>query len=530
MDTIIIFDFGGQYCHLISRRIKDLGVYAEVLPPQTKREDLGKISRLKGTSLKGIILSGAAASVYDENAPKMDRSIFNLGVPVLGICYGHQLIAYLEKGEVVSGVKGEYGITELTIDAQKLADTPNNLLAGLNKLEKVWMNHKDIVKSLPSNYQVTAATSNSPAAAFADEKNKIYGVQFHPEVSHTENGRQILENFVLKICGAKKEWETTQIIKNIQEEIKQKLKNPNGNHFSGINGRKALIGLSGGVDSSTAAVLVSPVIKDDLTAVYVDTGLMRCQETEFLEQEFAKYHLNLKIIKAEERFFHALKGITELEEKRKTIGKIFIDIFEEIAQQEKAEVLIQGTIYSDRIESGLTQNSATIKSHHNVGGLPQEMKLEVYEPLRDLYKDEVRNIARELGLSENIIHRHVFPGPGLAIRIIGEVTPEKAGIVRKASYIIEEELKKSNLYRQVWMAFAVLLPIKSVGIQGDARSYKFPVVVRIIESKDAMTANFAKIPYEILEKISTRITNEISEVNRVVYDISNKPPATMEWE
>jgi len=508
MDTIIILDFGGQYCHLISRRIRDFGVYAEVLPSSIKIEELKNIS-----GLKGIILSGGAASVYDKNSPKIEKDVLSIGVPIFGICYGHQLIAFLEDGEVESGKSGEYGVTELQISGL------NSLLSGLNKIENVWMNHKDVVKSLPDKYKITASTSNSPVSAFENEKDKIYGVQFHPEVTHTQNGNKILENFVLNICDAKKEWAISNVIENIREEIKQK-----------IGDKKAIIGLSGGIDSSTAAVLVSKILGENLTAVYVDTGLMRHRETEFIEQEFSKYDLDLRIIRAESRFFNALNGITEPEEKRKIIGKLFIDLFDEIAQQENAEILIQGTIYSDRIESGLTQNSSIIKSHHNVGGLPKDMKLQVYEPLRDLYKDEVRNIARHLGLSKNLANRQIFPGPGLAVRIIGEVTPEKANIVRKASYIIEEELKKSNLYDKVWMAFAVLLPIKSVGIQGDARSYKYPIVVRIIESKDAMTANFAKIPYEILERISTKITNEIAEVNRVVYDISNKPPATMEWE
>ncbi|PIU30501.1 glutamine-hydrolyzing GMP synthase [Candidatus Woesearchaeota archaeon CG07_land_8_20_14_0_80_44_23] len=508
MDTIAILDFGGQYCHLILRRILDFGVHAEVLPSNTRKEDLKKIS-----GLKGIILSGSAASVYDNDSPKCDKEILNIGVPVLGICYGHQLIAYLENGEVKSGNAGEYGVTELRTIGQ------SGLLQGLSKTEKIWMNHKDIVTKLPQDYSVVAVTDKSPIAVFENQKKKQYGVQFHPEVTHTENGNRILENFIFNVCNAKKELMISNIIENISDEIRKKIGN-----------RKAIIALSGGVDSSTTAILVSRIIGEKLTAVYVDTGLMRHKETEFMEQEFSKHNLNLKIINAADRFFSALKNITEPEEKRKIIGKLFIDIFDEIAQQEKAGVLIQGTIYSDRIESGITPNSSVIKSHHNVGGLPEKMNLEVYEPLRDLYKNEVRSIAKNLGLSENIINRHVFPGPGLAIRIIGEVTPEKAEIVRKAGYIIEEELRNANLYNKVWMAFAVLLPIKSVGIQGDARSYKYPIVVRIIESKDAMTANFSKIPYEILEKISTRITNEINEVNRVVYDISNKPPATMEWE
>lgn len=508
MDKIIVLDFGSQFSHLISRRIRDFGVYSEVLASNTNKEDLMKIK-----NLKGIILSGGAASVYDNSSPKCDKEILNLGIPILGICYGHQLIAHLNDGEVVSAESGEYGITELKILRE------GKLLTGLSNIERVWMNHKDIVKRLPNNYTVTASTINSPIAGFEDNKKKIYGVQFHPEVTHTKTGNKVLENFAFGICNAKKGWNVFNIIENIINETKQKIGN-----------KKAIIGLSGGVDSSTAAVLINKVINENLTAVYVDTGLMRHKETEFIEKTFSKYNLNLKIIKAQDRFFKELKDIAEPEEKRKIIGKLFIDIFNEIAQKENAEVLIQGTIYSDRIESGITQHSSKIKSHHNVGGLPDKMKLEVYEPLRDLYKDEVRKIAKKIGLLDEIIKRHVFPGPGLAVRIIGEVTQERAEIARKASFIIEQELKKADIYNKVWMAFAVLLPIKTVGIQGDARSYKYPIVVRIIESKDAMTANFAKIPYKILEKISTRITNEISEVNRVVYDISNKPPSTMEWE
>ncbi|MEO0092615.1 MAG: glutamine-hydrolyzing GMP synthase [candidate division WOR-3 bacterium] len=508
IDKIVILDFGGQYCHLISRRIRDLGVYAEIKPASTTVEEIRKIPKLKG-----IILSGGAKSVYEKNAPKCDADILKLGIPILGICYGHHLIAYLDNGKVTSGKVGEYGITELFIHKK------SSLLKGLRSKQIVWMNHKDIIKKLSKNFTIIARTKNSPIAVFADENRRIYGVQFHPEVTHTTSGNKILKNFVIDICNAKKEWDASQIINSIKDEIKMTIGN-----------RKSIIALSGGVDSSTAAILVKEVIGKNLVAVYVDTGLMRYQETEFIKKTFNKFNLNLKIVKAQERFFQSLKGVTDPEKKRKIIGKLFIDIFDEIAFQEKAEVLIQGTIYSDRIESGITQHSSVIKSHHNVGGLPKEIKLEIYEPLRNLYKDEVRKIAVKIGLSDEIIKRHVFPGPGLAIRIIGEVTPQKADIVRRASYIIEQELKKSNLYEKVWMAFAVLLPVKSVGIQGDARSYKYPIVLRIIESQDAMTANFVKIPYEILEKISTRITNEINEVNRVVYDISNKPPATMEWE
>lgn len=508
MDKIIVLDFGGQYCHLISRRVRDFGIYCEVLPPDITKEELEKIE-----NLKGLILSGGAASVYDKSSPKCGKNLLELNVPVLGICYGHQLIAHLAGGNVVQGETGEYGLTELKILEG------GTLLNGLSKNEKVWMNHKDEVKKLPTGYSILANTASSPVAVFGNANRKIYGVQFHPEVSHTINGDRILGNFVFGICKAKKEWRLSNIVQNIQNEAEEK-----------IGRRKAIIGLSGGVDSSTAAILLSKIIGKNLTAVYVDTGLMREKETEFIEKTFAKFNLKLKIVRAGDRFFRELREIAEPEQKRKIIGKLFIDIFNEIANEEKAEVLVQGTIYSDRIESGITRHSSKIKSHHNVGGLPKNMRLEIYEPMRDLYKDEVRKIAKEVGLPNEIIERHIFPGPGLAVRIVGEVTPKKVEIVRKASSVIEDELRKADLYDKIWMAFAVLLPIKTVGIQGDERSYKYPIVVRIVESKDAMTANFAKIPYEVLEKISTRITNEIREVNRVVYDISNKPPATMEWE
>ena len=508
MDKIIILDFGSQYSHLISRRIRNFNVYSEVLPSNTSIKELCKIK-----DLKGVVLSGGAASVYDKDAPEYDSRLFKIKIPILGVCYGHQLIAYYNNGKVIHGKRGEYGLTELKIIMG------SHLLNNLDKIEKVWMNHKDIVKELPKNYSIIGYTDNSPIAAFENNKEKIYGVQFHPEVSHTFNGNKILENFVFRICKAKKEYDTNKVIENINKEIKSELKS-----------KKAIIALSGGVDSSTATILVSKIINKNLIAIYVDTGLMRYKETEFIKKVFSKYKINLKIVDAKDKFFNSLKGITEPEEKRKIIGRLFIDIFNEIAQREKAGILIQGTIYSDRIESGIMKHSSKIKSHHNVGGLPENMKLNIYEPLRDLYKDEVRKIAKELKLPSEVISRHVFPGPGFGIRILGEITKEKADIVRRASYIIEEELKKADLYDKVWMGFAVLLSIKSVGVQGDSRSYKYPIVIRIVESKDAMTANFAKIPYEVLDVISTRITNEISEVNRVVYDISNKPPSTMEWE
>jgi len=508
MDRIAVLDFGGQYCHLISRRIRDLGVYCGVMPSDTTAEQLKQVEELKG-----VILSGGAASVYDSRSPKCDKQILAMGVPVLGICYGHQLIAHTAGGKVGYGKKGEYGITKLNVK------DGDDILKGLAGTEDVWMNHRDNVEKAPPGCRTLASTRDSKIAAYANARKKLYGVQFHPEVTHTPHGDRILENFALRVCKAKRQWSTRDFINQSIREARET-----------IGSRRAILGLSGGVDSSTAAVLVEKAIGKQLTAVYVDTGLMRHRETEFMRKTFSRRKLKLRIVDAGPRFFRALEGVVNPEKKRKIIGELFVRIFEEIALKEKAEVLIQGTIYSDRIESGLTKHSAVIKSHHNVGGLPKKMRLEVYEPLRDLYKDEVRKVARKLGLAKEIVDRHIFPGPGLAIRIVGEVTPEKADIVRRASHIIDEELRRSGLYGRVWMGFAVLLSIKNVGIQGDERTYRYPIVVRIVESRDAMTANFTRVPYDVLEAISTRIVNEIKHVNRVVYDITNKPPATMEWE
>jgi GMP synthase (glutamine-hydrolysing) len=506
-NIVLIVDFGGQYTHLICRRIKNLGVSAEII----YSEDLNKIT-LNG--VKGIILSGGAKSVYDKESPKISKDVFDCKIPILGICYGFQLICYLEGGVVKKGSIGEYGCCKISIIDK------GELFSGIKKKSfLVWMNHRDFVYKTPKEYKVTSITENSIVASFENREKNIYGVQFHPEVIHTKNGFKILKNFLFKICKVKKNSNNF----NIKEEIYKEIK-------SVLGFKKAIIGLSGGVDSSTATLMVNKVIGKNLIPVYVDTGLMRSGDKEFILKEFSKYDLNLRIIDAKEEFFKALKGVKAPENKRKIIGNLFIKIFENIALKEGAEFLIQGTIYSDRIESGLTKNSSIIKSHHNVGALPKKIKLKIYEPLRNLYKDEVRKIAEELGLSKEIIHRHVFPGPGLAIRIVGEVTREKVKIVRKADEIIQQELKNSGLYNKVWMGFAVLLPIRSVGIKGDARDYGYVVCVRIVDSKDAMTANFSKIPYNVLERISTRITSEIREVNRVVYDISNKPPATIEWE
>ncbi len=507
MDEIVVLDFGGQYSHLIARRIRELGVYAEIKDPSISSKELDNID-----DLKGIILSGGAASVYDKDSPSCEKQILDLNYPIFGICYGHQLLSFLSNGKVDRAESGEYGITDLRVESSSelLKDWSGN---------EVWMNHKDQVISMPQDFSLIASSSNSPVAAFEHQNKEIYGVQFHPEVTHTDQGGKIFENFVLNICNAKKEWNPSYLADDLIKKAREAVRDKN-----------AIIGLSGGVDSTTAAAIMSVAIGDNLTAVYVDTGLMRHNETEFIRETFSHRDLDLKIIEKKQEYFEMLEGVTAPEKKRKLIGNKFIEIFEEVAAEESADILVQGTIYSDRIESGITKHSETIKSHHNVGGLPAEMDLDVYEPLKDLYKDEVRDIARRLGLPDKILKRHVFPGPGFAIRIVGEVTPEKADIVRKASHIIKTEMKKEGLYEQVWMAFAVLLSLRNVGIEGDTRSYGYPIVIRIVESEDAMTANFAKIHYELLEKMSTRITNELDQVNRVVYDISNKPPATMEWE
>ena len=506
-DKVLIFDFGGQYAHLIARRVRELGYVPQIVPATYSKEKI-----LADSEVKALVLSGGARSVYEKNAPKFDKRILHLNFPTLGICYGHQLIAHFLGGRVKRGASGEYGNADLKVVKRGL------LLSGIKNPFKVWMNHRDTVAGLPAGFRVLAKTQTTPIAAFGNPKAAIYGVQFHPEVSHTDFGKKILVNF-LKLVSLNPKTKSRLDAKQVVDEAKVVL-----------YGKRAIVGLSGGVDSSTAAVLISKAIGKNLLAVYVDTGLMRHGETEQVRKIFRKFPLRFKVVQAAPRFFRKLRGVSNPEEKRRRIGKLFIRIFEEEAKKFKAQFLIQGTIYSDRIESGLTKYSSRIKSHHNVGGLPKKMKLKVYEPLRDLYKDEVRRLARRLGLPLEIIQRQVFPGPGLAIRILGEVTPEKVNVVRRADRIIQEELKHANYLKKIWMAFPVLLSIKSVGIQGDERTYKYPLVIRIVESKDAMTANFSKVPYKILEKLSTRITNEITEVNRVVYDISNKPPATMEWE
>ena len=503
-----MLDFGSQYSHLIVRRIRECGVYAEALPHNTVAARLATIP-----GLKGIVLSGSPASVRQQAPPAFDSAVLELGLPVLGICYGHQLLAHLSGGSVERSKMGEYGRTALRLTRACA------LFRGCPRKLTVWMSHKDVVTRAGRGFNAVAVTVASRFAAVENAAKKQFGVQFHPEVAHTEHGATILRNFVLSICHCRRQWKPSTFVAHAIAEARAR-----------IGKRRAIIALSGGIDSMTAATLVARAIGRRLTAVYVDNGLMRAGETEFVRRALARAGLRLKIVRCPNRFFRALRGIRAPERKRKVIGRLFIKIFKECAAKIGAQVLVQGTIYPDRIESGLTRRSSRIKSHHNVGGLPASPGLELYEPLRELYKDEVKAVARTVGIPREIIERHVFPGPGLAVRVLGEVTPEKVEIVRRASTIVEEELRKAGLYIRQWMGFAVLLPVKSVGVQGDARTYGHVVAVRAVESRDAMTANFSKLPSSLLDRISTRITNEIPKVNRVVYDITNKPPATMEWE
>ncbi len=502
---ILILDFGGQATHLIGRRVRELGYAAEIVPPG---HSAAKIKR--DPAVRGLILSGGARSVYEKNAPRVDTRIFSLGLPVLGICYGHQVVAHSLGGKVEKGAKGEYGPAAVSISKKSL------IFNGVVQ-RRVWMNHRDTVVCLPRGFRIVGKTTITPIAAMENRTKKIFAVQFHPEVTHTPDGRKILKNFLDMAAP-----HSRQAGLNLKSFVRE---------ARGVIGnQKALVALSGGVDSAVAAILVAKAIGKNLYAVYVDTGLMRKGETKAIQKIFQRFPFRFSVVRAAPRFLRVLRGVTDPEEKRKRIGRLFIRIFEEEAKKRRINFLVQGTIYPDRIESGSTKHSSNIKSHHNVGGLPPNLRIRIYEPLRELYKDEVREVARMVGLPKEIAERKPFPGPGLAIRIVGEVTAEKIRIVQEVGAIIEEEFRKTSLFRKIWMAFPVLLSIQSVGIEGDTRSYKYPIVLRVIESKDVMSANFSKIPYPVLEKISSRITNEIKEVNRVVYDVTNKPPATMEWE
>ena len=511
-DAVLVLDFGSQYSHLIARRVREQGVYSEILPHDVGVEEIESLSAR--FNVKGIVLSGGPASVLDEGAPGIDARILELGLPVLGICYGHQLLARIAGGRVGPAEKKEYGATYVTIDK------PLGVLKGLERRERVWMSHGDVVFEVPEGYEVLAHSENTPVAAFRHKEKPIYGLQWHPEVSHTDKGAQMIRNFLFEVCGCEATWRMEHVVDQLVEEVRAE-----------VGESKAIIALSGGVDSSVAAALAARAVGDKLTAVFVDTGFMREGEPEAVKKLFEAMGVKLVVVNAQDRFFKRLEGVVDPEEKRKIIGEEFIRVFEEVAREVGAECLIQGTIYPDRIESGFRKLSDRIKTHHNVAGLPERIKFKkIVEPLRDLYKDEVRKIAEILGLPRELVHRQPFPGPGLAVRVIGEVTREKVEIVRKADRIVREEIERSGLGERLWQYFAVLTNTRSTGVKGDARAYGYVVAVRIVESREGMTASFAKVPYEVLERISTRITNEIPEVTRVVYDITHKPPATIEWE
>ena len=507
---IVILDFGSQYTQLIARRIRESNIYSEILPFNASIEEI------MNHNPKGIIFSGGPASVYEPDAPRPNPEVFELGLPILGICYGLQLITDYFGGKVIKAERHEYGRAELEIlnHEDLFKDIPNNI--------HVWMSHGDRVLELPDGFEPIARTYNAPFAAIRNKEKKIWGVQFHPEVSHTYLGKEILKNFAINICGIVPDWTMGNFIHEKIEEIKQQ-----------VGDKKAICALSGGVDSSVAAVLVHKAIGDNLTCIFVDNGLLRKGEREQVEKTFRdNFHIPLIVVDAKDRFLNALKGVTDPEKKRKIIGNLFIEIFEEEAKKlPDVEFLVQGTLYPDVIESVSVKGpSAVIKTHHNVGGLPEKMNLKLIEPLRELFKDEVRKLGKELGLPDEIVYRQPFPGPGLAIRIIGEVNEKDLEILREADAIVVEEVKKAGLYRDLWQSFAVLLPIKTVGVMGDYRTYEKVIAIRAVESSDGMTADWARLPYELLDKIMRRIINEVEGVNRVVFDITSKPPGTIEWE
>jgi GMP synthase (glutamine-hydrolysing) len=506
---VLVVDLGAQYAQLIARRIRECHVYSEIVPHDAPLADV--LARRPA----GIVLSGGPASVYEAGAPALDPGVFSLGVPVLGICYGHQLMAQALGGEVAATGRREYGGTQVVVDS------PGVLLQDLAAEEQVWMSHGDAVTRVPEGFRVTAHTEQIPVAAMEDPERGMYAVQFHPEVAHTPRGLAVMKRFLYEGCGLLPDWTPANVIERSVGAIRAQ-----------VGSAEVLCALSGGVDSAVAALLVHKAVGDRLTCVFVDTGLLREGEPEQVESTFGRhFQVPLVHVKAADRFLARLSGVTDPEQKRRAIGEEFIRVFEEVAREHAgARFLVQGTLYPDVIESG-SRTAAKIKSHHNVGGLPEDMDFELVEPLRDLFKDEVRRVGVELGLPEEIVHRQPFPGPGLAVRIVGEVIVDSLRIVRGADQIVREEIRRAALERETWQAFAVLLAeVRSVGVMGDGRTYEHPVVIRAVTSEDAMTADWARLPAEVLDRISSRIIREVPGVNRVAYDITSKPPGTIEWE
>jgi GMP synthase (glutamine-hydrolysing) len=515
VQEVVVLDYGGQYSQLIARRVRDCGVFSELLPHDTP------LAELAARKPRGIILSGGPASVYAPGAPRLDRAVLDLGVPVLGICYGMQLLMRELGGRVEQAEVGEFGRSDLHVS------DPGVLLKGLPLEQTCWMSHRDTVFEPPPGFTALASSSASPVAAVESSERGVYGIQFHPEVVHTPYGSDILTRFLTDVCGCERTWSAASIVEDQIRRIREQ-----------VGSSKVICGLSGGVDSSVAALLVYRAVGDQLTCVFVDHGLMRKQEGEQVVSAFRDtFKVPLVAVDAETRFLRKLEGVTEPEAKRKAIGAEFIRVFEEEArklgetQGEEASFLVQGTLYSDVIESGGGTGAATIKSHHNVGGLPEDMRFELVEPLRALFKDEVRAVGAELGLPERLVWRQPFPGPGLAIRIVGgEATKERLEVLREADHILQQEIREAGLYRELWQSFCVLPDVRTVGVQGDERTYGYVIVVRAVTSDDAMTADWARLPYDLLETIASRMINELREVNRVVLDITSKPPGTIEWE
>jgi GMP synthase (glutamine-hydrolysing) len=508
-DTVLVVDFGAQYAQLIARRVREAHVYSEIVPHTITAAEIA------ARAPAGVILSGGPKSVHVEGAPTIDPDLYDTGVPVLGICYGAQLLAQQLGGEVANTGRGEYGRTKLSIVGDGVLFGPDQ-----PPEQQVWMSHFDSIATAPAGARVTATTAEAPVAAFEDRSRRLHAVQFHPEVAHTPHGQEMLKHFLYDVCGCQPTWTMTNIIESSVEAIREQ-----------VGRGRAICGLSGGVDSAVAAALVHKAIGSQLTCVFVDTGLMRKDEGDQVVETFRRNQgIELIHVRAADRFFEKLAGITEPEAKRKAIGELFIRVFEDASGGlDDARFLVQGTLYPDVIESG-TKDAAKIKSHHNVGGLPDDMDFELVEPLRSLFKDEVRRVGEELGLPEEIVWRQPFPGPGLGVRIIGEITPDKVETLQSADAIVREEIRKAGLHREIWQYFAVLPDIRSVGVMGDERTYGYPVIIRAVTSEDAMTADWARLPYELLERLSSRIINEVAGVNRVAYDITSKPPGTIEWE